>query len=208
MKKVLLFTLLCVGQLYGMESERGRYKNLGKLSPEVQIMIIQSLNEYDNLTDIVKAIKATSLTNQQLNEVINDIYGNQKGFTALVHLLADKFPEDGTVEIASEFKTPAAQKYIQLHNELRDSIGKKYYGKVKSLIEHSGADVNSTVIFFIITPLMKAVLFDDARMVKLLLDLGANPQVKDKSGKTVLDYAVEGMVSDEVIKLLKDAMEK
>ena len=87
MKKIaLLFTLLCAGALNGMEQpEQGHYVGLAELSPEIQVMIIQTLNTYDktfspekNLTNTVNAIKAMSETNKQLNEVVNDMYGNLK----------------------------------------------------------------------------------------------------------------------------------
>src|SRR6476660_2972139 len=110
MKKiVLLFTILCVGALNGMEQpQKGHYGGLAELSPEIQVMIIQSLNTYDknltpeeNLTNIVNAIKAMSETNKQLHAVVNDMYGNLKGFTALVVILAEQFPNMTREEIAN-----------------------------------------------------------------------------------------------------------
>ena len=94
MKKVfLLCALVCAGQMYGMESQQSYME---ELSPEVKVMIIQALhntynpklNSEENLKSIINAIKAMSEVNTELNAIVNYMYGNQKKFTELVHILA------------------------------------------------------------------------------------------------------------------------
>ncbi len=106
MKKLtVLFTLLCTASaLNGMKPERGRYVGMGDLPPEVQAIIVSYLHTYDNLNDIVKAIKATSETNRQLKEIVNEEYGDPKKFKALVHVLANKF-NTATKNIAEQLGT-------------------------------------------------------------------------------------------------------
>lgn len=61
----------------------------------------------------------------------------------------------------------------------------------KTLIEH-GADVN-TVSADGVTPLMIAAGHDNAAMIGLLVQSGANLDANSKAGKTALDIAREGM---------------
>jgi len=195
MKKIaILFTILCASALNGMENPQyGSYKGLGNLSPEIQVMIIQALNTYKNPVDVINAIKAISLVDKELNEIINQEYGNQKGFTKLVHILADKFNET-TGEIADKFKTPAANEYIKLGSQLVNTImdsdkseGEKTKNEVIALIK-DGADVNFSrkwyfgdeefgKDWFIETPLGNAIVFkENIELTKLLIQSGANPE--------------------------------
>jgi hypothetical protein len=48
------------------------------------------------------------------------------------------------------------------------------------------------------TPLMLAVIFNRASYVKMLLSRGADKSIKDRSGKTALDYAAETNVSETI----------
>jgi len=125
MKKItLLFTLLCVAALNGMENpERNDYKGFGGLSPEIQVMIIRSLNIHDTLYNIIKAIKATSLVDKELNEIVNGEYGNLAGFTALLHTLANKFPDATKENMATLFNTEIANKYLELNRDFEYRTG-------------------------------------------------------------------------------------
>lgn len=196
MKKIaLLFTILCAGQLYGMENpERGRHIGLEDLSPEIQVMIIHALNTYDNLDDVINSIKASSLTNQQLNAVVNDMYGNLPGFKKLAHTLANKF-NTSVVEIAQKFNTPASRQYINLIVQLIRAIENRQIDMVTQLIKQ-GADINLLMIDnmgYYITPLLYAALrpsgltAKDVAIVQLLINSGANPNIKTHLGNTVLD---------------------
>jgi hypothetical protein len=197
MKKIaLLFTIVCAGQLYGMEQpERGYYTGIAELSPEIQVMIIQALNTYDskltpeeNITKIVNAIKALSITNKQLHAVLSDMYGDLKSFTLLVGTLAEKFPSISKEGIAKEFNTPMAKKYINLGHELLNfaELGNKNT-EISKLIKESGADVNFNGLYVNVfaeattigSPLSVAVENLNVSTVEVLLALGAHPTDKD-----------------------------
>jgi uncharacterized protein len=49
-----------------------------------------------------------------------------------------------------------------------------------------------------------AVIRERADIVKLLIEIGANIEIKDNKGKTALDYAIK-QDNDEIIQLLKAA---
>ncbi len=190
MKKIaLLFTLLCASALNGMEQpEQGRYAGLGELSPEIQVLIIQALNTFDkylsskeNLTNTVNAIKAMTETNKQLHAVVNDMYGNLKGFTALIGILAEKFFAISRDDIAYKFNTPLAEEYKKLGNKLLNNIFRKPIEKITQLIKQ-GADVNYNKMI-----LIYAVSDGDVNLVKLLLDAGANPFIQYNKDQTVFE---------------------
>lgn len=56
------------------------------------------------------------------------------------------------------------------------------------------------------TPLLAAVLNNNQGMVKLLLENGADPTIKNRAGITILDVAKQYNVSGDNIKLLEDHM--
>jgi len=200
MKKVImLFTVLCTITLNGMKNleqdrftlEHSHFKNL---APEIQVMIIQALNTYDNLDDIINIIKSASLTDWNLNQIINEIYSNKK-FTALVDTLANKFPHITRQEIAKKFGTPIAKKYIDLSEKLKTDVNdEKPIENIIQLI-NEGADANFTsppIVYSsghyrVPTALYFAAMNSNINVVKLLLDSGANPYYKDIHNKTVLD---------------------
>ncbi len=232
MKKIaLLFTILCAGALYGMKriqsrSKYGHYVSMAELSPEIQVMIIQALNTYDknlnpeeNLVNIINAIKAMSATNRQFNTIVNDIYGNLAGFTALVHILGKKFNINTDV-IATKFETPIAEKYIQLgQNLMKETVQLDPINKVVQLIEQ-GADVNYSTKGYTVTrpifslaneanyydaytPLYWAVRFSRHALVKLLLNAGAIPKSND-----YYEWPRDNNSADAMKQLLEEARGK
>ncbi len=54
-----------------------------------------------------------------------------------------------------------------------------------------------------LTPLMLAASFNDIDMMKLLIDLGANPSKKDNFGMSALDYALK-MGQKKAVSFLED----
>ncbi len=206
-KLILLFTIVCAGQLYGMGPERGRYVGLGDLPRETQVIIVTYLQTNDNLDGTIAAIKEASkgvgLANKQLNAIVNEVYGIPKGFTALVHLLADKF-NTSTEDVAGKFGTPVAENYQILGRELLLAISfSKDEEKIAELIQQ-GADVNyighpvldpysnTTPLMYVAAKYASAVS-PYINIVKLLLNAGANPNLKivmDSSGNrmTALEY--------------------
>jgi len=105
MKKIaLLLTILCAGQLYGMENPN--QDGMAGLPPEVQVLIIQALKSGNDLDAVIKGIKNASEISKSLKQIINAEYGdfsNLKGFTALAHMLAKKFPKENPKTIAEKF---------------------------------------------------------------------------------------------------------
>jgi hypothetical protein len=129
---ILIFTILCVSQLYGMEPE----PVLGELPEDVHNTIIRmALATSDTLEEAIKAIKVAS--------VLRGIrYDNLKSFTKLVHMLANKFPKKDTKTIAKLFGTSIAEEYINLGNALIGAISWwEDIDQITKLIMQ-GADVN------------------------------------------------------------------
>lgn len=73
---------------------------------------------------------------------------------------------------------------------------------VITLLLQSGAEVNA-VTHFGVTPLMNAVEADNTAAVKILLQRGADPHIRNIKGKTALDLAMDGAKNSEIITILK-----
>jgi len=136
MKKItLLFTILCAGQLYGMEAQ-----NISDLPKDVHNEIIKmALATSDNLDEAIKAIKVAS--------ALRGIkYDNLKKFTALVGVLAQKFPDLSREEIAQNFNTPLAKQYSELNYKLENALRAQVAYVLKFVKEtlDEGADPNYT----------------------------------------------------------------
>jgi hypothetical protein len=197
-KLILLFTVTCIaGQMYGMGPERGRYIGMADLPKEVQVLIIQALNKSKNrwgnvnIDEVIHAIVAMSLTSKALNEIVNEAYGNQKGFKALINELATvdvgrnppHFKKRS--DIAQKFKTEAARNYVELGNALAEAVQKNNIEKVTELLEQ-GADVNfDSGIWtyhprhvYRMMPLSYVVRCHNVAMIKLLLSFGAEVESK------------------------------
>ncbi len=228
-KLILLFTIVCAGQLYAMEQA----SYMAELPKEVQLLIIQNLMNGNDLDTVINGIKTASKTT--LNKTVNELYGNPAGFRDLVQTLAKKFPkvktdyfaakkfqEVDTEIIAKKLGTTAAMKYIDLSNELINHIKFfPYYGTdemiqnaLNEIIQliNQGADVNYTGESDHFTPLMHATNNQKPRIkvIKLLLDYGANPNTTTKhdQGAIHLLHGTYPELDAPVKKLLKEAMEK
>lgn len=217
MKKLtVLFTLLCTASaLNGMKPERGRYVGMGDLPPEVQAIIVSYLHTYDNLNDIVKAIKATSETNRQLKEIVNEEYGDPKKFKALVHVLANKF-NTATKNIAEQLGTPFTTKHYTLAGDtLIQAIKNGSIHDVTKAIA-LGADVNYSFDHGEdkLTPLLLAVTNEKYEIIKLLLDNGANPHfigghdIMTGRGLKAIDYLYMKQGDPQQKKKIKALLEK
>ena len=82
-------------------------------------------------------------------------------------------------------------------------MGACFKGNVElaTLLVKYKADVNS-VNDLETTPLMYAILSQKIELIKLLLENGALKDVKERSGKTALDYAIQSG-NKEIIQLIK-----
>jgi len=160
--------MICASQLYGMEKEKpsqrqsrlqrmynylfgteeSQQPQLGdwnSLPQEVQILIIQALNTGQDLDQTIDAIKAMSITNKALNQMINKMY-DLKGFTVLVNMLANKFKTSHQT-IANKFNTDVAKRYLELNLEFLNFFLKDYSDVTQKiyaiqLFLSAGADPN------------------------------------------------------------------
>jgi len=202
MKKVaLLCVLLCAGALNGMEPEKPEldpviWKNLPE---DVKPLIIMALTESgDNIDVAIRNIVKASRINRKLNQMINEKYGNLAGFTQLVGILAEKFPEKTRAEVADKFNAPIVKEYVRLGFELLLKVG---YGSIEQMVEciKQGSDVNfySDHDFFgkRVTPLILAIKGIKVDAVRLLLDSGANPYFKHPVTGTALDLVQKLIVT-------------
>jgi len=216
MKKIaLLFTILCAGPLNGMALPKPDELNpalSGKLPEDVKPIIIMALSQSgDNLNSAIRTIKKASLNNKTLQRIINEKWAGLKGFTTLVHKLANKF-NTSTQEVAQKFKTPAAKQYLNLSNKLILAINYDVpINQIKQLI-NQGADVNYTfdTAFYNTgaTPLTRAVVYNGIPTIKLLLNSGANPNLKDSFGKSAFEWVQKFITDEETKQLLDQAMRK
>ncbi len=207
-KLILLFTMVCAGQLYGMlEAPDPRYLPT------------------DMKYEIMNAAVATS---KDLKEAISMIpklsafygvrYTDIKNFTKLLHALANRFNVT-TEEVATQFvdetkKAPdgmayLGKQYLSFLQSLSDAIYKNNVEQIKLLIQQ-GADVNSTNSNDRTTPLIEAAnkRTGDKEILVAFLNAGANPNHRDAKGKTALDYAKERQRALKILQLLESVTKK
>lgn len=180
-KLILLFTIACAGQLYGMEAESVR--DLPEELRREIMQLAQVILPSNNLDEAITTIK-------KLSAFFGNPLDDLKTFTALVHILADKFNKEPS-DVAKQFNTPTAEKYEKLSTALTNLIVNHYFDGVKKLIEQ-GADVNSVV--YNATPLFRAAMKEDFNITELLLASGANVNYK-VNYKTVLQSITETLNS-------------
>ncbi len=194
-KLILLFTIVCAGQLYGMKPELD--PTLWSNLPEgVGPLIIMALADSGNdLSTAIDNIKTASRINKALNQAINT-GTNLQDFTVLAHLLADEFNVT-TKEVAQAFGTTASKEYLtvnapleyrrsfsdyDMHMILNTSIA-----TIASIALYWGADVNYTFPGFDEWtgipkkrgPLLIAIERADLPLIQILLDSGARPEEND-----------------------------
>ncbi len=114
-KLILLFTIACAtGQLYGMEPQNIlEAQNIMDLPEDVRNEIFETVftsgaNTLQGTIDLVKVKSA----------LLGISYDNLKTFTALMDVLAKKFPNILRKKIAEKFNTPIAQEYVTLGEQL------------------------------------------------------------------------------------------
>lgn len=208
MKKLaLLFTLLCASMLNGMEQpECSRYADLemGNLSPEVKAIIVSYLHTYNKLDAIIDAIKTKSMPSTLLTQIITSTeYDNQKKFTALVHMLANKF-NVSTATIAHKFATPASMLYVHLGDTLLIAVSQNNLNKIAELFNQH-ADFNYNTGPEQTTPLLKAALANNQELIQFLIRLRANPNFIHPNGMTALEILKDQQAQEDIS--MEEAME-
>ena len=88
--------------------------------------------------------------------------------------------------------TPAQGAQTPLH-----FAAKKELWKVKFLLD-KGADINSLNLYGR-TPIMRSAMNERPEIVKYLLEMGADTEIKDKDDKTLLDYCIERTTHDRSV---------
>ncbi len=191
MKKIaLLFTIVCVGQLYGMEPKKELTKKEAleiykSLLPELKLGVLnQALAVSNDLDEAIDMINKLSI-------VYKEQYNNLQDFTNLVHILADKF-NTTTEKIAEKFGTEIAKKYVSLGKNLTKAI---FWHETKEEVKQyikQGADVNYSDEQHS-TPLIAAVRSNRIDILTLLLNAKANPFYKHSTEGTALNFTVRMM---------------
>ena len=187
MKKVaLLFIILCAGTLNAMEPERdilmGTWQNIPlEVKPLIITAIAQSGN---NLNEAIKNIVRFSQVNKELNKMINDMYGNPKGFKNLVHILAKRF-DMKPAYVVGEFNTPAAGIYQKLAFELATIVLSGDVAGAANVIAQ-GTDATGGLLGLYFNRAEQPPTY---AMVKLLLENGADPlDISPYAPKNALEF--------------------
>lgn len=204
-KTTLLFAILCASALNGMEPERST--SMQNLPKDVQSLIIMHLNAGDTLESTIRNIVRMSQINTTFHKLVNDVYGNLKGFTSLVHalIIGNRTPS----VIASKFKTPTSQTYLELAEKLFNAVRNNDTELITTLI-NNGADINYYKDpYDKNTPLVYAIKNKDANMVELLLKLGADPKLNESHAMETAKSPYNNFRDKaKKIQLLENAMNK
>jgi hypothetical protein len=221
MKKIiLLFTIVCVGQLYGMEPT---YHTLPKeLQNEIVSTALATSKSVDDAVNMIKKLgtlygvhySTQAATNLLMTILPNDIgqaidevkklQGTTlEDFTKLVHLLAGKFTRTTTENIAKRFDAPIAQTYIDLGEQLLGVMFDDHPFKVSALIKN-GADINFSAASYsfadmkdvIKSPLSVAIEELNVTAVEVLLRPGIKITKDALSRAEVLSRASSDEIKD------------
>ena len=207
MKKIaLLLTIICAGQLYGMEAER-----IGDLPKELQREITQAAIASSNTLD--EAIAMIKKLSASFGVQHDKLFANLEDFTKLVHMVSNKF-NLSTKKIAQKFNTPTSEEYVKLGDKLINCIYEAelpltiYLKRMAQLIEQ-GADVNySQVNSDANTVLHEAMFYRSPEMVQLLVKYGVNSKVVLDDARSILEITGHDDGLEKIIKLLEEAMKK
>ncbi len=172
---------------------------------EGPVKVLQWLVYYDDITGLRAVLReGGDLASIDLNTELGNaaFFGHWKVCDFLITQGADV---NGEVDVTGE--TP-------LHNALSKAGRPYFYYTVRLLIEN-GADVNAKTIPGLETgafmrdvktkgetPLHRAAAYADQRIVGLLLESGANKELKDVNGDTPLSWASEHLRPASILSLL------
>lgn len=175
-----------------------------KCTLESPLMALINTSCSDN--EIFKVLQAMNkLLEYGADPNLKDYYGR----TALM-MAAEK----GNLEIVKLLLTPNfVNPIISLISagKYKQAVDDKTIRKTSRSIRRANANIQDndgkTALMYVLSRGMIDARANHIEIVKLLLKYGANPNLKDKRGKTTLDYA-KGTENTEIIKLIEDAIQK
>jgi len=85
---------------------------------------------------------------------------------------------------------------------LMNAIETQNINQIKNLLQQPNININYTEPNMGMTPLILSIITKNPEIVKILLTANANPNIKDKVGRTALILAAEEDVPLEIVKLL------
>jgi ankyrin repeat protein len=130
------------------------------------------------------------------------------GFTPLMYAISHKHNDkrSETVKLLLQAGADVNVKNVFGHTPLTSAIASGYTEIIRLLITvHTNIDLVNTQDKEGVTILMQAASIGDSEKVKLLLDAGADPNMKDNKGQTALTYA-QMSKNTEIVKLLENSM--
>jgi uncharacterized protein len=99
---------------------------------------------------------------------------------------------------------PALERYLYAHSNLATAFEDRNVARVRKLIAKDPTLVNQPDKKSGVPPLLVAAEQGDTAMVKALLDLGADPNGKDREGRTPIELAIGNGASVGLLNLLLD----
>lgn len=134
MKKTLLLTILCAGQLYGMEVQKTDYILI--LPKELKEYILLTLTQSQTLEKAIQTIHSLAQTNKEFNTIAN----NPITIRTIIRFLAQKFTIPSEY-IAQQLSTQGSQQYVALSLQLMHALWQHNWDDAENLIK-AGADID------------------------------------------------------------------
>ena len=227
---ILIFTLLCAHALHGMEPQPDQGMTIEDLNLEAKDYIITALTTYDNLDDIIYAIKAISMTSKTFMMIIDEKYGTPEKIKRLASTLEYNF----SMKFINDYKAVYAQAYqtvsiwsvrnlirtMGLNLINRDEILYSDYQIALKIIQAQPQRFELAVYEIIQKfktpaarkycniPIAKNLLqkrFISADEIKKHIDDGLDPNYSDPKGVTPLLYLLQIGSATKVIQLLLES---
>ncbi len=203
-KLILLFSIVCAGQLHGMEPEYViKADDMASLPQEIRKFIVLTLVESSTLEEAITAIRLLTETNKEFNAMVNDPIIMR----TIIRILVQKFNAPSEY-IAIKLNTPGSKSYIASYSLLRSALDQKDFVKAENLIK-AGADIDyqpadvypmlcaSQGILNLLFALNQALATQEtiAETKRILLFLQERQDPNDK--ENIKDYQ-QGLKSDEM----------
>jgi len=221
MKKIILiFSIMCFQSgLNAMSNQDLNQQFLQYVMDENYPLVLDSL--YNNLVDInvtdsegrTALILAVTGQDEEMVKILlpfgpNRLIKDNTGKTALEHAInlrnlniIKMLKPENIKESASSPEEEHKTKREDLKQQFLQHVMDEQYNKVFDLLKNGLVDID-TIDKHGKTALILAVLGQDEEMVEILLPFRPNSLIKDNTGKTALDYAIN-FENTNIINLLK-----